>query len=135
MVVEADLADRARGGRRGELIADHRGRARGIGGELVRLVRVDADRHPHLGPQRGDALGLRRFGGVARLEHDQHALEAGGLRAVDDGVEIAREGLVGEMAVAVDHGSCLADCSRSKAANAASRSARRRFFVSASAKL
>ena len=76
VVVEADLADRARRRRRGELLAhDGRGALR-IVGELVRLVRVHADREPDAGPELLDALGLRRLLRVAGFENDQRALDA-----------------------------------------------------------
>ena len=55
VVVEADFADRPRRRRRVELRPDHGGRLLGIVGELVRLVRVDADRKPRLGPELLDA--------------------------------------------------------------------------------
>ena len=69
----------------------------------MRLVRVDADREPDLGPEPLDARRLLGFLRVPRLEDDQGALEPGLLRALDDSIEIARERLVGQMAVAVNH--------------------------------
>ena len=75
----------------------------GIVGELMRLVRVDADRDPHLRPERVEAPRLRGFLRVARFENHHRALEPGVPGARDDGVEIRRERLVGEVAMAVDH--------------------------------
>ena len=45
----------------------------------------------------------RGFGRVAALENNQRALDARHLRAIDDGVEIGGELLVGEMAVGINH--------------------------------
>ena len=103
MVVEADLADGRARRRRRDLRAHDVGGALRLVGERVRLVRVDADRKPHLGPELLDAHRLRGFLLVARRENHQRALEPGRLRARDDGVEVGGERLVGEMAVGIDH--------------------------------
>ena len=64
---------------------------------------MDADRRPNLRPQRFDALGLRRLRGVAALEDDKRAEDAGRLRPGDDLIEIAAKLLVGQMTVRIDH--------------------------------
>ena len=104
VVVEADLADGSRRRSRRELLPDNGGRRVRIAGELVRLVRMHADREAHLRPQPGDALRLRSLVRVARLEDHQRPLDPSLARTRDHLVEIGRERLVGEVAVAINHG-------------------------------
>jgi hypothetical protein len=69
----------------------------------MRLVRVHADAEPHGRPQPRQPLRLRRFLVVPGFENDQHPLEPGVSRPLDDRIEVGREDLVREMTVTVDH--------------------------------
>ena len=99
VVVEADLPDGARPRRGLELCADDRGGARRVVGELVRVMRMDADRDPHLGPDRGERERLRRFLRVARRQDRQDPLDAAVARTANDRLEIGGKHLVGQMTV------------------------------------
>ena len=113
----------------------------------MRLMRMDADREADAGPELQNALGLRGFLLVLRLEDDERALESRLLRACDDRLEVGAKVssarwqwlsitvVVGQVRV-VGHGSLvLRQVRRSNARKAASRSERRRFFVGSSAKV
>jgi hypothetical protein len=103
MVVEADFADRARARRRFDLISDDSGRSLGVVGKLVRLMRVDANRKPRLGPELLEVRRLRGFLLIPCLEDHHDALEPRLFRARDDGIEVRGEDLVCQMAMAIDH--------------------------------
>src|SRR5262245_43640503 len=103
MVVETDFADRPRRRRRRELLADDGNGALRIVRELMRLMRVDADGKPRLGPELREARRLRRFAGVAALEDDQHTLDAGLTRPRHDLVEIVGERFIREVAMRINH--------------------------------
>ena len=104
VVVEADLADGARRRRRGELLPDDGGGPLGVAGELVRLVRVDADRRT--APRARARRRARPARPPSRCPPSRitsaRSTPASLARATTC-VEIGGERLVGEMAVAVDH--------------------------------
>ena len=103
VIVETDLADRARRRRRRKLLA-HDGRgALGIGGELVRLMRVDADREARPPARASTRRACAASLALPGFENDQRPLEPGVRARADNVVEIRRERLVGEVAMAVDH--------------------------------
>ena len=79
------------------------GGARRIVGELVRVMRMDADRDPHLGPDRGERERLRRFLRVARRQDRQDSLDAAVTRPANDRFEVSGKHLVGEVAMGVNH--------------------------------
>ena len=103
VVVEADFADGPRRRRGPDLLAHQRHGAVRIGGELVGLMRMDADRESHLGPEPLQPLGLRRLGLIAAFEDDAQALESRRPGARHDRVEIVGERVVGQVAVGIDH--------------------------------
>ena len=103
VIIEADFAYRSRRGRPGELVADGGDDAFGVGAVLVRRMRMDADRRAHIRPELVDPPRLRRFLFVAGLENDEGPLEPCLARAANDAFELRAEGLVGQMAVRVDH--------------------------------
>jgi hypothetical protein len=86
-----------------ELVTDDRCRTAGIVGELIGLMRMDADREPDLGPETLDRAPLLRFRLIARGQNHERAFESGSFSVCDDDVEIGRECLVSEMTVRVDH--------------------------------
>jgi hypothetical protein len=102
VVVETDLAHRARGWRRRPLLA-HDGRGPiGIRGVLMRLMRVNPYRKRSSG-QSVEAKRLRGFLGISRFENDHRPFQPGIAGATDNVVEIRRERLVREVAMTVDH--------------------------------
>src|SRR5206468_10498101 len=139
MIVETDFANRPCGPRRRKLIADYRRRARRIVGELMGLVRVDADGEARLRPQLLEPRRLLGLRGVAALENHERPFQAGVTRARHHLIEIGGKHRVGKVAVAVDHrhvrpARCAAiACCCSNAASASSSSSRSFFFVTVSA--
>ena len=78
-------------------------RCRGLGGEHSGLMGMHADREPHLVPGARHRARPRELGLVLGPENDQRACDARVLRPSDDGVEIGRELVAGQVAVRVDH--------------------------------
>src|SRR5439155_24961811 len=76
VVVETDLADRARRRHRLELRADCIGSLLRLGRELVRLVWMNADGKADVRPEALDSVRLRRFLLVCCGENDERALDA-----------------------------------------------------------
>ena len=72
-------------------------------GKISGFVGVDADRELHVWPERPDARCRRRFLRVARRKDAQRPFDSAGTRPADDALEILDEGVVGQVAVAVDH--------------------------------
>ncbi len=103
MIIEAYLADGAGPRRIRDLVTHDVRRARRILGKGVGLMRMDANREPHVRPQRFDLRRLPRFFRVAGREDDERPFEPRIARPRDDGLEIRCEDLVGEMAVGVNH--------------------------------
>ena len=94
VIIEANLADGPGRRRARDLCSHDLGRALGTVGNLVRLVRMDADGHAHVGPELVDASRSRRLAGVAARQDDKRAIDAGLARTRDDGVKIGAEDLV-----------------------------------------
>ncbi len=102
MVVEPDLSEGHRavrvelgvqpGHRRIEIVA-----------VLPGLVRMDADREPHLRPRGSHPAGALQLRAVARRQDHHRAGKTGAAGPLDDGVEIAGEFFAGEVAMGVDH--------------------------------
>jgi hypothetical protein len=57
---------------------------------------VDPDRRHDEGPEPLEPAGLRGFDRVPGLQNDHRALDSGLSGAVDDGLEVAGERLVGD---------------------------------------
>src|SRR5439155_24132934 len=102
VVVETDLADRARRRHRLELRADCIGSLLRLGRELVRLVWMNADGKADVRPEALDSVRLRRFLLVCCGENDERALDARFTRTSDDGLEIIGEDLVCQMAMRIN---------------------------------
>ena len=105
VIVEADLADRARRRQRVEPRAPPcRGRLPGFVGEHVRVMRMDADREAALRPRlraRVPACAISASSSAARMTS---ARDTPGLaRPLDDRVEIGGELLAGEVTMRIDH--------------------------------
>jgi hypothetical protein len=66
------------------------------------LMRMDADGEPDVGPHLLEAPSLRGFLVVAGRENHESPLQPGGSRASDDLLEVPREHVVCQVAVAVD---------------------------------
>ena len=64
---------------------------------------MNADRKPHVGPERFDAHGLRGFLVVAAGENHQRTLDPRIASAPDHLVQIGGEYFIREMAMGVDH--------------------------------
>ena len=88
MIVETDFANRPCGRRRRKLIADHRRRERRIVGELMGLVRVDADGEARLRPQLLEPRRLCGLRGVAVFENHERPFQTGVTRARHHLIEI-----------------------------------------------
>ena len=70
---------------------------------LPGLVRMDADREPHLRPHGSHPAGTLQLRAVARRQDHHRAGKTGTPGPGDDVVEIAGEFFAGEVAVRVDH--------------------------------
>ena len=103
VVVEADLADRARRRRRRDCSRTTVAARCRVVGELVRLVRVHADGNATSGPERATRSACAASFALPASSITSARSTPASLRAGDHRVEIGGERFVGEMAVAVDH--------------------------------
>ena len=106
MVIEADLADRARRRQRVEPLGDLvvGGRLRIRRRTALRVMRMHADREPALGPRREHGCRARDLRVVFGGENHERARHTRRARPFNDRVKIADELLAGDMAVAIDQG-------------------------------
>jgi hypothetical protein len=64
---------------------------------------MHADGDARLGPEYNETVRLRRLLRVPAFEDRAHPFDTGGLRALDDCLEVIRELVAGEMTMAIDH--------------------------------
>jgi hypothetical protein len=73
----------------------------------MRLMRVHADRKPRTGELRGHPFRLRLFGRVTGGKDAEDMRDPRLPSAREHVVQVGREHRIGEMAVGIDHGSCV----------------------------